>query len=95
MKTVSDMDNDPTIFRRYAEECKRLAKSMSAADGRILLDIAQAWLMCAENAEKRFEKAAGQAPRTVAGSFGSATRGQPGLPATCGGAFAPAGSSPG
>jgi hypothetical protein len=34
---------DPTTYRRYAEECRRLAKTISAENRHVLLDIAQAW----------------------------------------------------
>jgi hypothetical protein len=45
--------DDPAIYRKYAEECKRLAKSMSPADRRIMLEIAQAWLERAQEAERK------------------------------------------
>jgi hypothetical protein len=44
--------DDPAIYRKYAEECKRLAQSMSPADRRIMLEIAQAWLARAQEAER-------------------------------------------
>ena len=46
----SGMD-DPSIYRKYAEECKRLAQSMSPADRKVMLEIADAWLACAEKTE--------------------------------------------
>ena len=45
--------DDPAIYRKYAEECERLAKSMSPADRRIMLEIAQAWLVRAQEAERK------------------------------------------
>ena len=45
--------DDPTTYRKYAEECKRLAKSMSPADRKTILEIAEAWLKCAEKAEAK------------------------------------------
>jgi hypothetical protein len=45
--------DDPAIYREYAEECKRLAKSMSAPDSKVLLEIADAWLVCARQAERK------------------------------------------
>ncbi len=51
--------DDPTTYRKYAEECKRLAKSMSPADRKTILEIAEAWLECAKKAEAR--KSAGNA----------------------------------
>ena len=34
---------DPTTYRRYAEECRRLAKMMPAENWEVLLEIARAW----------------------------------------------------
>jgi hypothetical protein len=34
---------DPTTYRRYAQECRRLAKEMSGGNRHVLLEIAQAW----------------------------------------------------
>jgi hypothetical protein len=45
--------DDPTIYRRYADECARLAKSMSPADRKVMLEIAEAWLACAKKAEEK------------------------------------------
>ena len=38
-------------FRKYAEECRRLAKSMKPEHKATLLEIAEAWDQCAEEAE--------------------------------------------
>ena len=43
--------DDPTTYREYAEECKRLAESMSLADRKVMLEIADAWLACAKQTE--------------------------------------------
>jgi hypothetical protein len=44
----------PAKFREYAEECKRLAKiAANETDRAALLEIAQAWLACAEQAERK------------------------------------------
>jgi len=38
-------------FRRYAEECRRLAKSMKSEHKATLREMAEAWDQCAEEAE--------------------------------------------
>jgi hypothetical protein len=44
----------PTKFRQYAEECQLLAKTAAnETDRAALLEIAQAWLACAEQAEHK------------------------------------------
>ena len=45
--------DDPDRYKKYAEECKRLAKTMSLADRKAMLEIAEAWLICAKEAEKK------------------------------------------
>jgi hypothetical protein len=40
-------------FRDYAAECRRLAQRASEKDRKVLMDIAQAWDVCAEEAEKK------------------------------------------
>src|SRR6266700_1596028 len=37
----------PARYQKCAEECKRLAKATSHADGKVMLEIAEAWLVCA------------------------------------------------
>jgi len=44
---------DPATFRQYAEECERLAKTANEKDRAALLKIAEAWLECADEAERR------------------------------------------
>ena len=40
--------SDPATYRRYAEECRRLAKTMPAENRHVLLEIARAWSDLAE-----------------------------------------------
>jgi hypothetical protein len=47
---------DATKFRRYAEDCRRLAKSMKPEHKAMLLEIADAWDECAEEAERKTGK---------------------------------------
>ena len=53
-------------FRRYAEECRRLAKSMKSEHKATLREMAEAWDQCAEEAECRF--------RSIADSHSDALR---------------------
>ncbi len=39
-------------FRDYAAECRRMARAASEKDRAILIEIAEAWLACAEDAER-------------------------------------------
>jgi len=43
---------DSQKFRKYAEECRRLAKHMKPEQRATLLEIAEAWVRCAEQAER-------------------------------------------
>jgi hypothetical protein len=43
---------DAEKYRQYAAECRRLAEKSSAKDRAILLEIAEAWIACAEGAER-------------------------------------------
>ena len=43
----------PTEYRRYAEECERIARDGAHEHRAILLDIAKAWRACAEEAERQ------------------------------------------
>ena len=47
------MENDPNLFRQYAAECRRLAEHASEKDRAVLLEIADAWLSCAGQAEPK------------------------------------------
>jgi hypothetical protein len=44
-------------FREYAAECRRLAQRASEKDSKVLMEIAAAWMSCAEEAERK-EKSA-------------------------------------
>jgi hypothetical protein len=43
---------DPKIFRKYAEECRRLAAKMPQHEA-TLLEMADAWLACADKEDIR------------------------------------------
>jgi len=45
--------NDPATYRRYAEECQRLARTMPQEHRRTLLEIAEAWLTLARESERQ------------------------------------------
>lgn len=45
------MMDDIDKYRQYAAECRRLAAKSSAKDKAILLEIAEAWIACAEGAD--------------------------------------------
>jgi hypothetical protein len=52
-KTYSDRGNAKK-FRDYAAECRRMAaQSSSEKDRMVLMEIAQAWTVCAEEVERR------------------------------------------
>jgi phytoene/squalene synthetase len=53
---------DPSQYRRYAEECRRLAQAMPQQYRSTLLEIADAWIKCAEDVER--ERAKGTDKRT-------------------------------
>ncbi len=40
-------------FRDYAAECRRLAQRASEKDRKVLMEIAAAWTLCAEEAERK------------------------------------------
>jgi len=40
-------------FRQYAAECRRLAQKAAAKDKAVLLEIADAWISCAEEAARK------------------------------------------
>jgi hypothetical protein len=40
-------------FREYAAECRQLAQRASEKDRKVLMEIAQAWIFCAEEAERK------------------------------------------
>jgi hypothetical protein len=45
--------DDTNKFRQYAAECRRLAERASEKDRKVLMEIAEAWLKCAEEAERK------------------------------------------
>jgi len=47
---VNAMD-DAEKYRQYAAECRRLAEKSSAKDKAVLLEIADAWIACAQRAD--------------------------------------------
>lgn len=40
-------------FREYAAECRRLAQRALEKDRKILMEIGDAWIACAEEAERK------------------------------------------
>lgn len=40
-------------FREYAGECRRMAQRAAAEDRKVLMEIAEAWIACAEEAERK------------------------------------------
>jgi len=50
-------------YRQYAADCRRLAKTMNQKDGAILLKMAEAWEMRADDVEKvEMKKSDGKGP---------------------------------
>jgi hypothetical protein len=47
-------------FHDYAAECRRLAERASEKDRRVLMEIAAAWIVCAEEAERKEQKTKAQ-----------------------------------
>jgi hypothetical protein len=47
------MEDDPNSFRQYAAECRRLAEQASENDRKVLVEIADAWLFCANQAKEK------------------------------------------
>jgi hypothetical protein len=43
-------------YREYAEECRRIARQLPPDQKAILLNIAAAWLRCAEDEEEKSKK---------------------------------------
>jgi len=40
-------------FREHAAECRRLMQRASEKDRKVLMEIAEAWISCAEEAERK------------------------------------------
>jgi hypothetical protein len=49
--------DDAEKFRQYAAECRRLARTAAAKDKTVLLEIADAWVACAEETDRKAKKA--------------------------------------
>jgi hypothetical protein len=49
--TEDDDETKAKKFRDYAAECHRLARTASETDRGVLIEIAEAWIVCAEQAE--------------------------------------------
>jgi hypothetical protein len=45
----------PEQYRKYAEDCERIAREGSSHNRAALLEIARAWRACAEEVEQREE----------------------------------------
>ena len=50
-----DADISAKKFRDFAEECRRIARNMPENDRVALIEIADAWIVCAEEAERAAE----------------------------------------
>jgi len=48
---IEDDEANAQKFRDYAAECRRLARTASEKDRAVLIEIAEAWILCAEQAE--------------------------------------------
>jgi hypothetical protein len=46
-------ENSAKRFRAYAEECRRLAQRASEKDRQVLIEIADAWVSAAEEADRK------------------------------------------
>jgi hypothetical protein len=62
---------NPAQYRRYAEECKRLAQQALPEHKATLLEIAKAWIACAEEVERTGKGGKDKAGRTSAPSEGA------------------------
>ena len=49
---TEDDETNAKKFRAYAAECRRLARTASETDRVVLMEIAEAWMVCAEQAEQ-------------------------------------------
>jgi hypothetical protein len=52
-------ERDAQKFRDYAAECRRLAQRASDKDCKVLMEIAETWIACAEDAERKEKSGAG------------------------------------
>ena len=53
---IEDEDTNAQKFRGYAAECRRLAGTASEPDRAVLTEIAEAWVVCAEQAERNTKR---------------------------------------
>ena len=53
---TEDEDTNAQKFRDYAAECRRLARTASETDRAVLIEIAEAWIVCAEQAEREAKR---------------------------------------
>ena len=53
---VEDDEANAKKFRDYAAECRRLARTASEQDRDVLIEIAEAWIVCAEQAEREAKR---------------------------------------
>ena len=53
---TDDKDMNAQKFRDYAAECRRLARAASRTDRAVLIEIAEAWILCAEQAEREAKR---------------------------------------
>lgn len=55
---TEDDDDEANVkkFRDYAAECRRLARTASETDRAALTEIADAWIVCAEQAERKAKR---------------------------------------
>ena len=59
MEIDTEKDDDEANakkFREYAAECRRLARTASEKDRAALIAIAEAWIVCAEQAERKAKR---------------------------------------
>jgi hypothetical protein len=62
---------NPAEYRRYAEECKRLAQQALPEHKATLLEIAKAWLACAEEVERSVKRGEDKADLTSSAPQGT------------------------
>jgi hypothetical protein len=53
---AEDDEANAKKFRDYAAECRRLARAASEQDRHVLIEIAEAWIVCAEQAEREAKR---------------------------------------
>lgn len=53
---TEDEDTNAQKFRDYAAQCHRLARTATGTDRAVLIEIAEAWIVCAEQAERQVKR---------------------------------------